>query len=92
MNADAGGRGNPEAGPVRPAVTRLADDDPARAISGKLDDVPVENIRTFEDGFRDYLMKTRRDIVDAIEKEMDLSDDTKKKIEEAVAEYKKINA
>jgi F-type H+-transporting ATPase subunit alpha len=61
-------------------------------IAGKLDDVPVENIRDWETGFRDYLMKTRRDIVDVIEKEMDLSDDTKKKIEEAVAEYKKINA
>ncbi len=60
-------------------------------IAGKLDDVAVEKISAFEAGFRDYLGKTRRDIVDTIEKETDLSDDTKMRIEEAVAEYKKIN-
>ncbi len=60
-------------------------------IAGKLDDVAVEKIGAFEVGFRDYLGKTRRDIVEAIDKELDLSDETKAKIEEAVAEYKKIN-
>jgi F-type H+-transporting ATPase subunit alpha len=58
-------------------------------IAGLVDDVPVEKIRAWEEGFRDYLAKARRDIVEAIDATNDLSDDTKKKIEEAAAEFKK---
>src|SRR5690606_36834885 len=57
-------------------------------ISGGLDDVAVENICQFEEDFGDDLVKTRQEIVETIEKELDLSDDTKAKIMEAVAEYK----
>ncbi len=57
--------------------------------TGHIDDVPVEKIRAWEVGFRDYLAKARRDIVDAIDASNDLTDDTKKKLDEAAAEFKK---
>ncbi|HSD12202.1 MAG TPA: F0F1 ATP synthase subunit alpha, partial [Patescibacteria group bacterium] len=57
--------------------------------TGHIDDVPVEKIRAWETGFRDYLVKARRDIVDAIDASNDLTDDTKKKLDEAAAEFKK---
>ncbi|HTM68205.1 MAG TPA: F0F1 ATP synthase subunit alpha [Candidatus Binatia bacterium] len=60
--------------------------------AGHLDDVAVEKVRAWEDGFRDHLAKTRKDIVEAIETDRDLSDDTKKKLDEAVAAYKSMTS
>ena len=60
--------------------------------AGHLDDVPVSSVRAWEEGFRDYLAKTHRDIVEAIEKSSDLTDEAKKKIDEAVTEYKKVSS
>jgi F-type H+/Na+-transporting ATPase subunit alpha len=57
--------------------------------AGHMDDVAVDKVRAWEEGFRDYVAKVRRDVVDAIERERDLSDDVKKKIDEAAAEFKK---
>ncbi|HTK04619.1 MAG TPA: F0F1 ATP synthase subunit alpha [Candidatus Eisenbacteria bacterium] len=60
--------------------------------AGHHDDVAVETVRAWEDGFRDHLAKTRKDIVDTIENDRDLTDETKKKIDEAVGQYKKMIA
>ncbi len=58
-------------------------------VNGLLDDVPADKVRAWEEGFRDWLGKVRRDVVEAIEKERDLTDATRQALAEAIAEYKK---
>jgi len=58
-------------------------------ISGALDDVAVDKVRDFEEGYREHLAKARPEIVSAIETSQDLPDETKKLLDEAVAEYKR---
>jgi F-type H+-transporting ATPase subunit alpha len=57
--------------------------------TGKLDDVPVEDIRRFEREFLDYLHREQKGLVDAIAETKDLSDDIVQKLEEAVDSFKK---
>ena len=57
--------------------------------SGKLDDVPVEDIRRFDAEFLDYLARDKGAIFDAIRQTNDLSDDSIKTLESAIADFKK---
>jgi F-type H+-transporting ATPase subunit alpha len=57
--------------------------------TGKLDDVPVEDIRRFETEFLDYLHRGQKGILDAIVETKELSDDTVVALEDAMGEFKK---
>jgi F-type H+-transporting ATPase subunit alpha len=57
--------------------------------TGKLDDVPVEDIRRFDAEFLDYVELAKPEIFDAIRTTAELSDDTVSVLESAIAEYKK---
>jgi len=57
--------------------------------TGRLDDVPVEDIRRFDAEFLDFCDRTKPEIFDAIRSTSDLSDDTVSVLEGAIAEFKK---
>ena len=57
--------------------------------TGYHDDVPVEDIRRFDAEFLDYLARDKGAIFDAIRQTNDLSDDSIKTLESAIAEFKK---
>lgn len=57
-------------------------------INGHLDDVDADKVREWEDGFRKYLNGSRKDVVDAIDDEGTVSEETEKRLEEAIKEYK----
>ncbi len=57
--------------------------------TGKLDDVPVEDIRRFDSEFLDYVDRSAPQAFDAIRTTTDLSDDTVSVLENAVTEFKK---
>jgi F-type H+-transporting ATPase subunit alpha len=56
--------------------------------TGKLDDVPVEDVLRFEQEFLDYL-KTHSKILDTIRETEKLEDDTEKALEDQLAEFRK---
>jgi F-type H+-transporting ATPase subunit alpha len=55
---------------------------------GKLDDVPVEDVRRFEAEFLDHLGRDRPAIYDAITTTGELSDDTTAQLNEAIGAFK----
>ena len=57
--------------------------------TGRLDDVPVEDIRRFDAEFLDYVERNHSQALDAIRTTSDLSDDTVSVLENAIAEFKK---
>jgi F-type H+-transporting ATPase subunit alpha len=57
--------------------------------TGKLDDVPVEDIRRFDSEFLDYVDRSAPQAFDAIRTTTDLSDDTVSVLENAITEFKK---
>jgi F-type H+-transporting ATPase subunit alpha len=57
--------------------------------SGKLDDVPVADIRRFEAEFLDFVARERKDIFSVISETKLLEDDTIAKLEAAIADFKK---
>ena len=57
--------------------------------TGKLDDVPVADIRRFEAEFLDFIARERKDIFSVISETKLLEDDTVAKLESAVADFKK---
>ncbi len=56
--------------------------------NGFLDDVPVEKIRDFEAAFHKFVGSSHPEILDAIRDEKVLSDDTTKRLRDAIAEFK----
>ncbi len=56
--------------------------------TGKLDEVPVEDIRRFEKEFLGFLKSDKSAILDAIRETKDLSDDTVKTLEDAINTFK----
>ncbi|NHC13396.1 F0F1 ATP synthase subunit alpha [Motilibacter deserti] len=56
---------------------------------GKLDDVPVEDIRRFESELLDFVGRERREIFDSLTQTRELSDDTVRLLEQAVNDFKK---
>ncbi len=57
--------------------------------TGKLDDVPVEDIRRFDAEFLDYLDRAQPGVFEAIRSTTDLSDDTVSVLESAIDEFKR---
>jgi F-type H+-transporting ATPase subunit alpha len=58
-------------------------------INGHLDDVAVAKVKEWEENFYRYLQGSRRDVVEAIEREKVLTEEIESKLKEAIAEYKK---
>jgi F-type H+-transporting ATPase subunit alpha len=56
--------------------------------TGKLDNVPVQDVRRFEAELLDFLRRERSGILSSIRETLDLSDDTIKALEEAVTDFK----
>ena len=57
--------------------------------TGRLDDVPVEDIRRFDAEFLDYVERNKAEILDAIRSTSDLSDDTVSVLEAIIEEFKR---
>lgn len=56
--------------------------------TGKMDSIPVPDIRRFESEFLDFLARERKQIFDVISATRELTDDTVKALEEAVTTFK----
>ncbi|MER6505616.1 MULTISPECIES: F0F1 ATP synthase subunit alpha [unclassified Nonomuraea] len=57
--------------------------------TGELDEVPIEDIRRFEQEFLDYLQSSHKGIFDSIRETNELSDDAVTSLKDAVTEFKK---
>ncbi len=57
--------------------------------TGRLDDVPVEDIRRFDAEFLDYVERNKAEILDAIRSTTDLSDDSVSVLEATIEEFKR---
>ncbi len=57
--------------------------------SGKLDDVPVEDIRRFDAEFLEFIERAKPEVLEAIRSTTELSDDTVSVLESSVGEFKK---
>jgi F-type H+/Na+-transporting ATPase subunit alpha len=57
--------------------------------TGQLDDVPVEDIRRFENEFLDSIARNHQGIYDAIRETGDLSDDTATALKDAIEEFRR---
>ena len=57
--------------------------------TGRLDDVPVEDIRRFDSEFLSFVERTKPAVFDAIRTTTDLSDDSVSVLETAIADFKK---
>jgi len=57
--------------------------------TGQLDDVPIEDIRRFEDEFLDYIQRNRPGIFDAIRESSEFSDDTEAALKDVVDEFRR---
>jgi F-type H+-transporting ATPase subunit alpha len=59
------------------------------ATSGHLDDVPMDRIKEFEDGFYAFMAKSFPDVAHKIKAEGKLSDDITSSLGKAIAQYKR---
>ncbi|HUU62740.1 MAG TPA: F0F1 ATP synthase subunit alpha [Dehalococcoidia bacterium] len=57
-------------------------------INGYLDDVPVEKVRGFEEGFHRFMETSHPEIGQRIAEEKELSDETEESLKQAIAEFK----
>ena len=57
--------------------------------TGQLDDVPVEDIRRFENEFLDYLRREQPGILDTIRETKDLPDDTASALKDAIDRFRR---
>jgi F-type H+-transporting ATPase subunit alpha len=57
--------------------------------NGRMDDVPVADIRRFEKELLDYLHRKEQGLMTSIKEGAKMSDDTIQAIDDAVAEFKK---
>ncbi|MEG0372048.1 MAG: F0F1 ATP synthase subunit alpha, partial [Clostridium sp.] len=60
------------------------------AVNDFLSDIKVKEIRKFENDFLEYMDTHHRDLLKEISEEKVLSDDIKRKLEEAIVEFKKV--
>jgi len=60
--------------------------------NGYLDDVPLDQIRAWEQGFRDFMAAQHPDLGEEIRTRKVLGDDLTARLRAAVAEYKQIAA
>jgi len=54
---------------------------------GHLDEVAVERVREWEEKFLRYMDTSRRDVMDLIEKEKDLSETVEESLKDAIGEF-----
>jgi F-type H+-transporting ATPase subunit alpha len=59
------------------------------ATKGYLDDVPLNKVRAFETGLIAEVRDTKKDIIDALTKTRELSNDTAKALDGAITEFKR---
>jgi len=59
-------------------------------VRGLVDDIKVSDIERFEAGLLNFIEEKHKDILDAIEKEKKLSDETEEKLKAAIAAYKEL--
>jgi F-type H+-transporting ATPase subunit alpha len=57
--------------------------------TGELDEVPIEDVRRFEEEFLDYVARKHKGIFDGIRETNDLSDDAVTVLKDAITEFKK---
>ncbi|MEV4107292.1 F0F1 ATP synthase subunit alpha [Nonomuraea sp. NPDC049695] len=57
--------------------------------TGELDDVPIEDVRRFEQEFLDYIQSSHKGIFDTIRETRELSDDTVTSLKDAITDFKK---
>jgi F-type H+-transporting ATPase subunit alpha len=57
--------------------------------TGQLDDVPIEDVRRFEDEFLDYVQRNHAGIFDAIRETGDLSDDSVTALKDAIEDFRR---
>ncbi|MCF7820139.1 MAG: F0F1 ATP synthase subunit alpha [Candidatus Pacebacteria bacterium] len=57
-------------------------------INGYMDNVPVEKVKEFELGLRQYLVDTKNDVLDKIRTSGQLEDDTVEVLSQAISDYK----
>jgi len=60
------------------------------AISGQLDDIPVEKIKQFESEYHEFLKSRHAKILDTIGAGAKLTDEVKKQLDKSIQEFKKI--
>ena len=60
------------------------------AVSGFLDQLPLNKVRKFEAGFLDYMDKSHAEVISKIEKELEMSDSLQQTLNQLIAEYQKI--
>ena len=56
--------------------------------TGELDEIPVADVRKFEQEFLSHLRHNRKEILDAIGEKNELSDDTAGALKEAIAQFR----
>jgi F-type H+/Na+-transporting ATPase subunit alpha len=56
--------------------------------TGKIDDVPVDDVRRFESEFLDFLRRERSGVLGAIRETLEFTDDNAQALEEAVTDFK----
>jgi F-type H+/Na+-transporting ATPase subunit alpha len=56
--------------------------------TGKIDDVPVDDVRRFEMEFLDFLRRDRGGVLEAIRETLEFSDDNAQALDEAVTDFK----
>jgi F-type H+-transporting ATPase subunit alpha len=56
--------------------------------TGELDEIPVADVRRFEQEFLSHLRHNRKEILDAIGEKNDLPDDTAEALKEAITHFK----
>jgi F-type H+-transporting ATPase subunit alpha len=59
-------------------------------VRGLVDDIKVSDIKRFESGLLNFVEEKHKDIIDAIDKEKKLSDETEEKLKNAVNAFKEI--
>ncbi len=57
--------------------------------TGKLDDVPVDAVRKFEEEYLEFMRNSKADILNEIKEKQALADDLKGKLDAAIEEFKK---
>jgi len=59
-------------------------------VNGLIDDVPLDKIKTFERGLLEYLHTSKREVLDGIGTQKELSEENEKLLKTAIDEYKKM--
>ena len=62
------------------------------AVSGELDDIPLDSVREFERDFLKFMDSEYKSISGEIAKKKEMSEDLEKKLVKAISEFKKVFA